>query len=210
MILFGASGHCKVVIEILKANGIHPEFILDDFKEEPVFWGFYVRKPEPKLIKGKEILISVGDNRNRKIIHDKLMAQESVVFATASHPNSTISYSASIRSGTVMMPGAVINADSMIGHHSIINTNASVDHECVLGDFVHVSPNAALCGLVTVGEGTHIGAGAVVLPGVNIGRWCRIGAGTVVTKDVPDFCTVVGNPGRVIKEGTALSERISS
>ncbi|RYZ29035.1 MAG: acetyltransferase [Sphingobacteriales bacterium] len=196
--LYGASGHCKVVIELLKANGVQPEFILDDFKDGS-FWGFLVRNPEKKLIQGQELIISVGDNRNRKIIYNKLMEHHNVVFTIASHTSAVISYTASIRSGTVLMPGAVVNADSMIGHHCIINTNASVDHECVLGDFVHVSPNASLCGLVTIGEGTHIGAGAVILPGINIGKWCRIGAGTVVLHDVPDGCTVVGNPGRVIK-----------
>ena len=50
-----------------------------------------------------------------------------------------------------------------------------------------------------VGEGTHIGAAAVVIQQVKIGRWSTIGAGAVVLRDVPDYATVVGNPGRVIK-----------
>ncbi|MFN5705836.1 MAG: acetyltransferase, partial [bacterium] len=29
--------------------------------------------------------------------------------------------------------------------------------------------------------------------------WCTIGAGSVIIKDIPDFATVVGNPGRIIK-----------
>ena len=49
-----------------------------------------------------------------------------------------------------------------------------------------------------VREGSHIGAGAVIIPGIKIGKWCRIGAGAVIIKDVSDFATVVGNPGRVI------------
>jgi acetyltransferase EpsM len=51
-----------------------------------------------------------------------------------------------------------------------------------------------------VGEGTHIGAGAVVIPKVRIGRWCRVGAGAVVVRDLPDHCTAVGNPARVLTD----------
>jgi acetyltransferase-like isoleucine patch superfamily enzyme len=39
----------------------------------------------------------------------------------------------------------------------------------------------------------------IVVPGVTIGRGVTVGAGSVVTKDVEDFCVVVGNPARVIK-----------
>jgi len=56
-----------------------------------------------------------------------------------------------------------------------------------------------LAGNVTVGEGSHVGIGASVIQGVTIGKWATIGAGSVIIKDVPDFATVVGNPGRIIK-----------
>jgi acetyltransferase-like isoleucine patch superfamily enzyme len=52
---------------------------------------------------------------------------------------------------------------------------------------------------VYIGEGAHIGAGSVVIQGIKIGKWSTIGAGTVVIKDVPDYATVVGNPGKTIK-----------
>jgi acetyltransferase EpsM len=52
---------------------------------------------------------------------------------------------------------------------------------------------------VTVREGTHVGAGAIIIPGVTVGKWAVIGAGSVIIRDVPDFATVVGNPGRVVK-----------
>ncbi len=93
----------------------------------------------------------------------------------------------------------MINVDTKIGKHCIINTAASIDHECVLEDFVHISPNATLSGGVYVGEGTHIGSGAVIVPNIKIGKWATIGAGAVIIRDVPDYATVVGNPGRIIK-----------
>lgn len=52
---------------------------------------------------------------------------------------------------------------------------------------------------VSIGEGSYIGINAVIVGNVKIGKHCVIGANSVVTKDVPDYCVVVGSPTRVIK-----------
>lgn len=49
-----------------------------------------------------------------------------------------------------------------------------------------------------IGDNVSIYANAVVFGGIHIGNNVKIGAGAVVNKDVPDNCTVVGNPGRII------------
>lgn len=51
-----------------------------------------------------------------------------------------------------------------------------------------------------LGEYVHVGANVVIIGGVHIGNNVIIGAGSVVTKDIPDNCTVVGNPARIIKK----------
>lgn len=53
-------------------------------------------------------------------------------------------------------------------------------------------------GAVTIGDGTWIGENACII-GVKIGKNCVVGANSVVTKDVPDYCVVVGIPAKVIK-----------
>lgn len=50
-----------------------------------------------------------------------------------------------------------------------------------------------------IGRNVIVGAGAVILGEVNIGDNSRIGANAVVLKDVPENCTVVGVPGKIIK-----------
>ena len=195
MYLYGASGHAKVIIDILESSGYPISGLFDD--------NLVIKKIYSQKVLGKyagqaldaPLIISIGDNAIRAKIAQSLQ----LVFGKANHSKSIVSPSVSIAAGTVVMQGAVVQADAFIGKHVIVNTKASIDHDCVLDDYVHVSPGAVLCGGVSVGEGTHIGAGAVVIPGVTIGKWCRIGAGTVVIKDVPDHCTVVGNPGRIIK-----------
>lgn len=52
---------------------------------------------------------------------------------------------------------------------------------------------------VSIGEGSYIGINAVIVGNVKIGKHCVIGANSVVTKDVMDYCVVVGSPARIIK-----------
>jgi sugar O-acyltransferase (sialic acid O-acetyltransferase NeuD family) len=202
MIVYGASGHGKVIIEIMEANRLKPYVIWDDSPGVGI-WEYRVRKPDHILHALKpEIIIAIGDNRVRKMIAEKNKGKCS--FLKLVHPGACVSGRSEIGVGTVVMDGAVVNPDASIGEHCIINTKAVVEHDCIIGNWVHISPNATLCGNVSVGEGTHIGAGAVVIPGKKIGKWCTIGAGSVIIRDVPDHCTVVGNPGKIIRQLEAL------
>lgn len=192
MYLYGASGHAKVVMDILSANGIKVKALVDDNPLLSDICGVKICHEAAGL---SPLIISIGSNRDRKMIAECLSCE----FGVAVHPSANISESAKIGEGSVVMAGTTVNADVCIGRHCIINTNASVDHECIVEDYVHISPNVAICGKVHVGEGSHIGVGASVIPGIKIGRWATIGAGATVITDVPDGATVVGTPARIIK-----------
>lgn len=195
MIVYGASGHGKVIIEILESTGTSPIVVWDD-ADKPPMWEYVVEKPF-FTAPNDEAVISIGVNATRKRVAERL--QEQVKFGTAIHANARLSKRAVVGEGTVIMAGVTINADTRVGRHCIINTSASIDHDCVIGDYAHVSPNATLSGDVHIGEGTHFGAGATAIQGIRIGKWCTIGAGTVVIRDIPDYATAVGNPARIIK-----------
>lgn len=197
MIVYGASGHGKVIIDILELNGIREIKVWDDAPKGPLC-GYYATLPDTKILSvDTPVIISIGDNTARRRIVGSLPAH--TAFHNAVHPKAIVAKSVSIEGGTVLMAGVCINSDAIIGKHCIINTNAVVDHDCIIGNYVHISPNVTLCGNVIVGEGTHVGAGAVVIPGKKIGKWCTVGAGAVIIQDVPDGATVVGNPARIIK-----------
>ena len=51
----------------------------------------------------------------------------------------------------------------------------------------------------TIGDNVVIGAGAKVLGPFTVGCGSKIGASAVVLKAVPPNCTVVGNPGRIVR-----------
>ena len=198
MYLYGASGHAKVIIDIVNTMGLPVDGIFDDNKSVTCLNDYKVKHQWA----GEEpMIISIGNNRIRKMIAERLCCQ----FIKAVHSSAVLSPSVAVGDGSVVMAGAIINAEAVIGKHCIINTGASIDHECRISDYVHISPHATLCGNVSVGEGSWVGAGSVVIPGVKIGKWCTIGAGAVVIKDVPDNAVVAGVPAKIIKYNEADS-----
>ena len=194
MYLYGASGHAKVIIDIVKSEGKDIIGLVDDNESVFELLGYVVEHSLP--IEGS-FIISIGDNKIRKIVSEKLSDKK---FETAIHSSAIVSEYSKIGEGSVVMQGAIVQSSVTIGNHSIINTGASVDHDCIIGDYVHISPQATLCGNITIGEGTWIGAGTIITPGVSIGKWCVIGAGSVVTKNIPDNRLAVGNRCKIIKE----------
>lgn len=153
MYLFGASGHGKVVKEILSANGIKVEAFLDDNPNVSECGGRPVLHDATGI---SPIIVSVGVNRVRKMILERLKTNNSFInFVSAIHPSAVISPSAKIGEGTVVMAGAVINADAVIGNHCIVNTGATIDHYCVVDDYCHIAPGVHISG------GTEHGLGCL-------------------------------------------------
>lgn len=193
MLLYGASGHAKVICSCLEANGIIINGLFDDNPKLFSLDGYpVIGKYNPEVFQKMSLIISVGNNLIRKRI-SKLVVHS---FGRAIHPSAILDRTVTIDDGTVVFHGAIIQRSSRIGKHVIVNTGATIDHDCVLDDYTHISPNATLCGNVTIGEGTHVGAGAVVIQGIKIGKEAIIGAGSVVIRDVPDYATFVGNPAK--------------
>jgi sugar O-acyltransferase (sialic acid O-acetyltransferase NeuD family) len=196
--LYGASGHAKVICEILESQRLIPHGLIDDnpLVTSLLDYPVYHTLQQAAVATDDHMLISIGNNRIRKAVAVKL---KEVRFTSAIHASAIISSRATVGEGTVVMPNVSVNVHCNIGRHVILNTNCSVDHDCVIEDFVHISPNAALAGGVKVGEGTQVGIGTCVMQNITIGKWATIGAGAVIIRDVPDYAVVVGNPGKVIK-----------
>jgi len=69
--------------------------------------------------------------------------------------------------------------------------NVLIEHQVTIGAKRYQSP--------TLGDDVFIGAGAKIVGPVTIGSRVRIGANAVVLKDVPDDCTAVGIPARIVR-----------
>lgn len=197
MIIYGASGHSKVIIDIVESRAEHTiDLIIDDNEEIKEVFGYKVEHEFREDLRNEPLVIAIGNNQVRKKIADKFNLTYSQALI---HKNASVNKYIEIGVGSVVMAGAVINPSAEIGENSIINTNAVIEHDVKISNFAHISPGAIITGNVRVGEGTHIGAGAKVIPGVHIGSWVTVGAGAVILRDVPDYAVVVGNPGRIVK-----------
>ncbi|HHT64091.1 MAG TPA: serine O-acetyltransferase [Clostridia bacterium] len=104
--------------------------------------------------------------------------------------------------GVEIHPGAVIGEGLFIDHGMGIVIGETTE----IGNNVTIYKGVVLGGTgkekgkrhPTIGDNVVISSNATVLGSIKIGNNVKIGAGSVVLKDVPDNCTVVGVPGRVV------------
>jgi sugar O-acyltransferase (sialic acid O-acetyltransferase NeuD family) len=196
--VFGASGHAKVVIDILeKSNVFSIQFLVDDapLLKGSDFFGYPVIGGKNELLAQKVgtscAIVAIGKNETRFAI-SLWLKQNGFQIISAIHPSAQIGREVEIGAGTVVMAHAVINSASRIGENVIVNTGAKIDHDCIIGDGVHIAPGTTLCGTVQVGEKSFIGAGSTVINNITIGKCVFVGAGTVVYSDIPDGMKIVG------------------
>lgn len=208
IIVLGASGHAKVISDIVIKTGN----TLMGFLDDNINAGTTIIKFEHQEYKvlGKiedaikifkdnpdaKFIIAIGDNITRAKIAEELK----LPYITLIHPSANISILTTIGEGTVIMANATVNAGAQIGSHCIINTGAIVEHDNKIENYVHISPNATIAGTVNIGECTHIGAGAIVRNNINITSNCVIGAGAVVVKNIEEKGTYVGVPAKLLKK----------
>ena len=209
LLVYGASGHAKVVIDIVeRAGGLEIAFLVDDDLriKGTRFFGYRVIGDRQDLdawlkrnraVSTMGVIVAIGDNAARVRVAAGLK-RKGLIPTSAIHPSACIGRNVAIGAGTVIMGGCVINSDTTIGDNVIINTGATVDHDCSVGAGVHLAPGVHLCGNVRVGAGALLGVGTVVIPGISIGRDAIIGAGTTVIRDIAAGVTATGTPCRVI------------
>lgn len=207
VLILGAGGHAKVLIEALLQSGAtlagitdpDPDLAGKTLLEVPVLGGDDVVSDFPQT----EILLvnglgSVGVPVARRGLFERYKAM-GYRFATVIHPSAIIASDVELGEGVQVMAGVVIQPGCRVGCNTIINTRASVDHDCIIGSNVHVAPGVTLSGGVSIKDVAHIGTGATIVQGIKIGAHCVVGAGSVVIRDVNDSTSVVGVPAKVLK-----------
>jgi sugar O-acyltransferase (sialic acid O-acetyltransferase NeuD family) len=208
IILYGAGGHGKVVLDAVILGGIGSEnlLVLDDnnnLSGHKLLDCFIHPISSIKDLINFSFHISIGDNSIRFRVYNN-MSRKGAELLTIIHPNASISKFANIGPGSFLGASTVIAPNASIGNCVIVNHGAVVDHDCFVGDFSHIATNVCLCGGVKVGSRVLVGAGSVILPGLVIGDGAVIGAGSVVTSDILPLSVVAGVPAKPIKKGSAL------
>ena len=116
-----------------------------------------------------------------------------------------LNYESHKLTGTDIHPAAKIGKDFFIDHA----TGVVIGETAIIGDHVSIYQGVTLGGVSsekgkrhpTIGDHVVVGANATILGNIKIGNNVRVGAGSVVLNDVPDDSTVVGVPGKIVRQG---------
>ncbi len=121
-----------------------------------------------------------------------------------SFPARVLSWFARLVTNIDIHPGATIGRRCFIDH----GAGVVIGETAVLGDDVTLYHGVTLGGVSwspgkrhpTLGDGVLVGAGAKILGPITVGAGSRVGANSVVVEDVPEGMTVVGIPGRIVRD----------
>jgi sugar O-acyltransferase (sialic acid O-acetyltransferase NeuD family) len=205
VLIIGAGGHAKVVIDAITCTGFDGMLTIAD--DNPMLankqWmGLTIIAPsESAMIRDNHFHVAVGNNSTRSNITARCLRAH-MRPQTIIHPAAVVAASTSIGSGSFIAARAILAPAAALGNGCIVNHGAVIDHDCIVGEYCHIAPNATLGGGVTLGNCVLIGAGANILPNVTIGDNCVVGAGAVVVKDLVSRSTYAGVPATKIN-GTA-------
>ncbi len=115
-----------------------------------------------------------------------------------------ISQRAARRTGIEIHPGATIGKGFFIDH----GTGVIIGETTIIGDNVTLYQGVTLGGTgketgkrhPTLEDNVMVSAGAKIIGSFTVGKNSKIGAGSVVIEEVPPNCTVVGVPGRIVRQ----------
>lgn len=153
-----------------------------------------------RIKKEKFLTISLQNPFERKKIYNKF---KNYKYFNVRHSTSIVMNNSKIKEGYILYPFSVISNNTKIGKLFHLNYFSAVGHDCVIGDFVSFGPNVICCGNVKIKNNVLIGGGSIIRPGkINskliIGNNVTVAMGSVVFDSIPDNCTVMGNPAKII------------
>ncbi len=200
LIIYGAGGHAKAVMEMARALGVFPiAGIIDD---NPALTGTSVlgipvlgtRTILPQLYQQGLRLAANGVggiiNIAIRISLFDLLGTTGFAFPILCHPRATVEASAKLSEGVQVFANAYVGSSVVLHEKCMINTGAIVSHDCQIGAFTHIAPGALLAGAVQVGERALVGMGVTTAIGIRIGAGARVGNGAILLADVPDRAIV--------------------
>ncbi len=195
ILLYGAGGHAKAVLEMIQAVGAFGVAgIVDD---NPALTGTSVlgvpvlgtRAALPDLLEQGVFLAANGVggiiNIEIRVKLFELLAGYGFAFPILRHPRATVESSAQLADGAQVFANAYVGSSAVLREKCMVNTGAIVSHDCEIGRYTHIAPGCLLAGHVHVGERALVGMGVTTTIGLKIGDGARVGNGAVLLADVP-------------------------
>lgn len=203
LIIYGAGGHGKALIDLVRALSMYRIVGLiddglsldDNVMGVPVLGG--ASELEGLRRQGIALAINavggIGNPAIRRTVFDRL-AEAGFACPAVVHPRATVEPGAVLAPGVQVFANAYVGSDARIGFGCIVNTGAIVSHDCVLDAYANLSPGAILAGEVNIGAGALVGMGATINLRVTVGPGARIGNGATIKENIP--------PKGIVKAGT--------
>jgi len=205
MIIIGASGHAKEILDFLNVK-FKEIYFFDNvttnitnklFNIYPIINSFdevqNIFKKDPNFV------IGIGNPAFRMLLYEKFISLGGTP-CSAIADTAIISKYSELGKGLNIMQRALISSEVKIEDGVLVNAGAFIHHNVELGKFCEISPGAVITGGIKVGSCTSIGSCTVVIPKIIIGSNSIIGAGSVVIRNVPDNELWAGNPAKFIKK----------
>ncbi|MFA9189943.1 acetyltransferase [Flavobacterium sp. FZUC8N2.13] len=207
MLIVGAKGFAKEVLEIIYQNGANEKICFyDDVSHDSptmLYSKFRVLKSEleAKIYfkeSGSQFTLGIGNPKLRFKLFEKFEALGGYFESTISKQAEIGSFGVEIDPGCNILSGVRISNDVTIGIGTMIYYNSIIAHDVQIGNFCELSPGVTLLGRCKLGDFVQVGAGSIIFPDVEIGSNSIIAAGAVVRENIPENVMVAGVPA-VIK-----------
>ena len=210
IVLIGAGGHCRSVIDSIEVLGQYRIAAITDMpphigNDVLGYCVEYTDQDLPELfrrgIKNAFITIGTSSTASMKMKEQLFNRIKEIGFSCPSviDPSAVLSRHIQIDEGVFIAKQCSVNVGVKVGCQAVLNTACIVDHDCFIDSFSFVAPGVTLSGNVGIGRCSFVGAGSTVIQGITIGHHSLIGAGSVVVKNIPENVVAYGNPCRVIR-----------
>lgn len=200
VIIFGAGGHTRSLINVLERSGIDILGVFDDSYEpgtEELISGYPLTGKFEDADEKMGIVLGIGSNRLREEFFKKYSGR--VYRDNIIHPDAIIEKRVTLGQSSHIFARVFLNNEAWVGDNVILNSGCIIEHEAVIGSHTHVSVGSVICGRAKVGDGCFIGAGSVVNDYVTVTSGVTVGSGSVVIRDITEPGTYVGCPVRRVK-----------
>ena len=205
MLIIGAKGHAKEILDILYKQKEQDIVLFDnvsEYQKPALLYNRYkiitnLAELEKHFKSNNSHFCSgIGGTTVKASLIEKIESLGGQFESVVAYNAIIGDFDVVIGQGCNIMQNVFISNSVNIGKGCLINYGAALHHDINIGNYCEVSPRATILGRCNIGNYVSIGANSTILPDVVIGDYAKIGAGAVVVKNVESKTTVVGIPAK--------------
>lgn len=208
MLIIGAKGHAKEILEILiKQNNKQRLLFYDDISTDlpKLLYDKYkiirtIDEVKREFLVDNRFILGLGNPQARYALALKFISIGGILESLISSQSNIGSFNVDLGKGINIMTGVFISNDVKIGEGSLLNTNCTIHHDTEIGRYCGISPGVYITGGCKIGNFCVIGTGAIILPKITVGNNVIIGAGALVSKNIPSNVLAAGMPAKIIRK----------